>query len=142
MSEPGALNVWAPALYYEPAQKRWLIFWASTIPGRFPGDDSGDSTKLPGATAPVGLNHRIFSTTTADFRTFTPAKLFFDPAYSVIDATILPPIAPNKPFTLIFNDERKTPEPLPICSTPRLHWRGRRQLVSEHSETTRLRGRC
>jgi hypothetical protein len=31
---------------------------------------------------------------------------------------------------------------LPICSTPRLHWRGRRQLVSEHSGTTRLRGLC
>jgi hypothetical protein len=97
--QPGARNVWAPALYFEPAQKRWLIFWASTIPGRFPGDDSGDG----------GLNHRIFSTTTTDFQTFTPAKVFFDPGYSAIDATILPPIAPNKPFTLIFKDERKTP---------------------------------
>jgi len=98
-AQPGARNVWAPALYYEPAQKRWLIFWASTIPGRFPGDDSGDG----------GLNHRIYSTTTTDFQTFTPAKVFFDPGYSVIDATLLPPTAPGKPFTLIFKDERKTP---------------------------------
>ena len=98
-AQPGARNVWAPALYYEPAQKRWLIFWASTIPGRFPGDDSGDG----------GLNHRIYSTTTADFQTFTPAKVFFNPGFSAIDATILPPTAPNKPFTLIFKDERKTP---------------------------------
>ncbi len=92
--QPGARNLWAPALYFEPAQKRWLIFWASTIPGCFAGDDSGDG----------GLNHRIFSTTTADFQTFTSAKVFFDPACRVIDATELPPS-----FTLIFKDERKTP---------------------------------
>ncbi len=98
-NEPGALTVWAPALYYEAAKKQWLIFWASTIPGRFPGDTAGDN----------GLNHRIFSTTTADFQTFTPAKVFFDPGYSVIDATLLPPQGAGKPFTLIFKDERKTP---------------------------------
>jgi hypothetical protein len=98
-AQPGARNVWAPALYYEPTQKRWIIFWASTIPGRFPGDDAGDG----------GLNHRIFSTTTTGFQTFTPAKVFFDPSFSVIDATELPPTAPGKPFTLIFKDERKTP---------------------------------
>jgi hypothetical protein len=98
-NEPSASNVWAPALYYEPAQGRWLIFWASTIPGRSPSDTSGDN----------GLNHRIYSTTTADFHSFTPAKLFFDPGFSVIDATLLPPTAPSKPFTLIFKDERMTP---------------------------------
>jgi hypothetical protein len=98
-NEPSASNVWAPALYFEPAQKSWLVFWASTIPGRFPGETAGDN----------GLNHRIYSTTTIDFQTFTPARLFFDPGYSVIDATVFPPSAPNKPFTMIFKDERKTP---------------------------------
>lgn len=106
-SQPSAANVWAPALYYESAQHRWLIFWASTIPGRSPGDDSGDYANTPADK--VGLNHRIYSTTTADFQTFTPAKLFFDPGYSVIDATILPPSAPGKAFTLIFKDERNNP---------------------------------
>jgi sucrose-6-phosphate hydrolase SacC (GH32 family) len=95
-NEPAALNVWAPALYYDLAQHRWLIFWSSTIPGRFPGDDSGDNR----------LNHRIFSTTTKDFSTFTPAKVFFDPGYSVIDATLIH--AANK-YHLVFKDERKTP---------------------------------
>ena len=86
-NEPTAANVWAPTLYYEPAQQRWLIFWASTIPGRFPGDDSGDyATTTAGR---IGLNHRIYSATTTDFQSFTSAKLFFDPGYSVIDATIL-----------------------------------------------------
>ena len=106
-NEPGAANVWAPALYYEAAQKKWLIFWASTIPGRFPGDDSGDVAKTPAG--PVGLNHRIWSTTTTDFKMFSPAKLFFDPGYSVIDATLLPPVGKRKDFTLIFKDERKNP---------------------------------
>ena len=97
--EPNALNVWAPALYWEPEHSRWLIFWSSTIPGRFPGEDSGDNH----------LNHRIFYTTSPDFKTFTPAKVFFDPGFSVIDATILPPSTPGQNFTMIFKDERKTP---------------------------------
>lgn len=98
--ELGALNVWAPALYYNPAKHNWLIFWSSTIPGRFPGDDTGDGN----------LNHRIWSTTTPDFHTFTPATVFFDPGYSVIDATLIPtPQDPAAPFRLVFKDERKTP---------------------------------
>ena len=95
-NEPTAINAWAPALYYEPGQKRWLLFWSSTIPGRFPGDDSGDS----------GLNHRIFYTTTPDFVNLAPAKVFFDPGYSVIDATLIPT---GTNYHLIFKDERKTP---------------------------------
>jgi hypothetical protein len=99
-NEPKAVNTWAPAIYWEPEQKRWLIFWSSTIPGRFPGDDQGDG----------GLNHRIWSCTTADFKTLSPAKVFFDPGYSVIDATLLPtPEIPGAPFHLIFKDERKNP---------------------------------
>jgi len=108
-NEPTAVNVWAPALYFEPDQKRWQIFWSSTIPGRSPGDDSGDIANLPGAAAPIGLNHRIYSTTTADFQSFTPAKLFFDPGYSVIDATLLPPTTSGGRFVLIYKDERKVP---------------------------------
>jgi hypothetical protein len=95
-NEPTAINAWAPALYYDTEKKHWLIFWSSTIPGRFPGDTSGDNN----------LNHRIFSTTTTDFKTLTPAKLFFDPGYSVIDATIL---KTGSTYHLIFKDERKTP---------------------------------
>jgi hypothetical protein len=106
-NEASAINVWAPALYWEPGNKRWLIFWASTIPGRFAGDDTGDVAKTPDG--PVGQNHRIWSTTTKDFASFTPAKLFFDPGFSVIDATILPPVKAHGNFTMIFKDERKNP---------------------------------
>ena len=95
-NEPAAITAWAPALYYKSAKRHWILFWSSTIPGRFPGDTSGDNN----------LNHRIFSTTTTDFKTLTPAKLFFDPGYSVIDATVL---QTGSSYTLIFKDERKTP---------------------------------
>lgn len=106
-NEPTAVNVWAPALYYEPDHHRWLIFWSSTIPGRFPGDDSGDYANTPAGR--VGLNHRIYSSTTIDFQAFTPARVFFGPGYSVIDATLLPPQILSAPYTLIFKDERKNP---------------------------------
>jgi hypothetical protein len=94
-NEPTALNAWAPALFWEPAHHRWLIFWSSTIPGRVPGPPTQTN----------GLDHRIFATYTADFDHFTPAKVFFDPGYSVIDATFLA----GRPHTLIFKDERETP---------------------------------
>ena len=36
--EPQARNVWAPEIFYDASQKQFMIFWASTIPGRFPAD--------------------------------------------------------------------------------------------------------
>jgi hypothetical protein len=99
-TQPAALNTWAPAIYWEKSDHRWLIFWSSTIPGKFPGDDSGDG----------GLNHRIWYTTTRDLKTFKPAKVFFDPGYSVIDATLVAtPNVRGGSYRLIFKDERKTP---------------------------------
>jgi hypothetical protein len=100
-TQPKALNTWAPALYWDNGFHRWLIFWSSTIPGKFPGDDSGDG----------GLNHRIWSTTTRDFKKFATAKVYFDPGYSVIDATMFTTTSDIKgpKYHLIFKDERKTP---------------------------------
>ena len=98
--EGAALNTWAPATYWDKFNRRWLILWSSTVPGRFPGDDAGDG----------GLNHRIWSATTKDFKTSTKPKVFFDPGYSVIDATIIAtPSVKGRPFHLMFKDERKIP---------------------------------
>lgn len=95
-NQPTAENLWAPAIYYEAAARRWLILWASSIPGRFPGQHPAVNK----------LNHRIYSTTTRDFKTFTPGKLFFDPGYSVIDATVFRAFGQ---FYLLFKDEREIP---------------------------------
>ena len=75
--EADAVNVWAPELFYDDRQSRFVICWASTIPGRFP--DYGE---------PHGNNQRMYCTTTRDFETFTPTALFLDPGFSVIDAMI------------------------------------------------------
>ena len=77
-NEPTTVNVWAPELFYDDRQKDFVIAWASTIPGRFP-----DQLEKP------DNNHRLYFTTTRDFTNFSPAKLFFDPGFSVIDPFIL-----------------------------------------------------
>lgn len=76
--EPTVCNVWAPELFYDEKEKQFIICWASTIPGRFP-DHLEPSTN----------NHRMYFTTTRDFKTFAPTKLFLDPDFSVIDCQIL-----------------------------------------------------
>ena len=77
-NEPTTVNVWAPELFYDEGAKQFIILWASTIPGRFPNHLEATNN-----------NQRLFFTTTRDFKTFTPSKLFFDPDYSVIDGFIL-----------------------------------------------------
>jgi hypothetical protein len=95
--EPAARNCWAPEIAYDPASRQYIIFWATTIPGRFPETDaSGDN----------GLNHRMYCTTTKDFETFTPARLFFDPGYGVIDATM---VQANGKYHLVFKEETVKP---------------------------------
>jgi len=95
--EPTARNVWAPELFYDQARREWLIFWATTIPGRFPETEkTGDD----------GYNHRIYATTTKDFLGFTPARLFFNDGFNVIDATLL---KAQDRYHLIVKDETKTP---------------------------------
>ena len=36
--ESEALNCWAPELYYDEDREQYLIYWATTIPGRFSED--------------------------------------------------------------------------------------------------------
>jgi hypothetical protein len=76
--EPTTVNVWAPELFYDDEGKQFIIIWASCIPQRFEKGIEEDSN-----------NHRMYVTTTKDFTTFSPAKLFFDPGFSVIDAVIV-----------------------------------------------------
>lgn len=78
--EPTARNSWAPELFYDRPSRTYYILWASTVPDRFPGHDGGEKTPM---------NHRIYMTSTRDFETFTPTRLFFDPGFSVIDAAIV-----------------------------------------------------
>ncbi len=93
----GARNAWAPEAVWHPEQKEWIVFWASTVPGRFPeGESSGDQ----------GYNHRIWAMRTRDFRTFTAPELFFDPGFNVIDSTI---VRAGPRWLMVFKDERREP---------------------------------
>ncbi len=100
--EPKARNAWAPELFYDENARDWLIFWATTIPGRFPETDHTGGTN--------GLNHRIYSAATKDFAVLGPTELFFDPGFNVIDATILNPgLKSDQSFVMVFKDERQVP---------------------------------
>jgi beta-xylosidase len=95
--EPQAMNCWAPEVVYDEGKQQYVVFWATTIPGRFPQtDDTGDGK----------YNHRIYATTTKDFKTFTPTRLFFDGGFNVIDATMLR-VGPK--YCLIVKDETLKP---------------------------------
>ena len=95
--EPSARNCWAPEIVYDSKEKQFLIFWATTIPGRFPETD---------ARAESGYNHRIYCTTTKDFESFTETRLFYEPGFNVIDATI---VSAGKKFFMFLKDETVTP---------------------------------
>ena len=109
--EPTAKNCWAPEIVYDPENKNYIIFWATTIPGRH-SDVAGSETEK-------GLNHRMYCTTTADFKEFSPTKMFFNPDFSVIDATILPK---NRKFYMFLKNENPNPPEKNI-----------RMTVSEHA---------
>lgn len=96
-NEPQARNVWAPELFYDAGRKQFMIFWASTIPGRFPATDkTGDN----------GYNHRMYFTLTTDFDRLEPARLLYDPGFNAIDATI---VRDGKRFVMFLKDETRQP---------------------------------
>ncbi len=96
--EPGVLNAWAPEIVYDEARGEFLVFWASTVPGKF-AQTAGSSEEK--------YNHRIYYTTTKDFHAFAPTRLFFDPGVSVIDATFVR--AHGKSWLLVKDETRYPP---------------------------------
>lgn len=91
---PGTRNCWAPELFYDEVTERYMIVWASTIPGKF---SVGDDQKY---------NHRLYYVTTADFKTFSPTRLFYDHGFSVIDAAIA---KEGDDYVMFLKDETDVP---------------------------------
>ncbi|WP_423128294.1 glycoside hydrolase family 43 protein [Gaoshiqia sp. Z1-71] len=94
MTDTSTVNVWAPELFYDDEKEEYIIIWASTIPFKF---EKGEEEERN--------NHRMYYTTTKDFRTFTETKLFLDPGFSVIDAVIVKR-AP-KDYVLVLKDNTR-----------------------------------
>jgi hypothetical protein len=90
---PGAKNAWAPEFFTDPETGLAHLIWSSVVE-----EDHGSRDWLNGS-----HEHRIWGTTTADFESFRPSRLFYDPGYSVIDATVQPT---DSGFLMAFKDER------------------------------------
>lgn len=97
MHEPLAQNCWAPEIIYNQTDKNYMIYWATTIPGRFPEtDEEGEK------------NHRIYYVTTRNFKTYTKAALLYEPGFNVIDATIQ---KDGNRYVMFLKNETKKPRP-------------------------------
>ena len=72
-NESGAFagNIWAPEWFYDDKTKEYILFWSSSF------KDAG------------WKESRLWYCKTRDWKTFTPAKVLFNPPYSVIDGTLL-----------------------------------------------------
>lgn len=95
--ESSARNTWAPEINYDAENARYMIYWATTIPGRFPDTET---------TGDDGYNHRTYYVTTKNFKDFSETKLLYDPGFNSIDATIKK--AGNQ-FIMFFKDETRHP---------------------------------
>ena len=109
--EQTTVNVWAPEITYDTSAGQFIIIWASCIPGRFDRGIEDDSN-----------NHRMYLTTTKDFKAFTPTKLFLDPRFSVIDAVIVK--MADSAYRLVLKDNTRPERNLRIAEgrTPLGPW--------------------
>lgn len=80
-------NTWAPELFYDKDSDEFSIAWSSSSPERFDG------------------SQRQYYTTTKDFKTFTPAELFYDPGYNSIDGAVMQ--RGKDDYVLVVKDNRK-----------------------------------
>lgn len=78
---PTTRNTWAPELFYDKKSKLYYIYWASTVPGA--------KNVSTGCISEDNYNHRIYYTTTRDFKSFAKTKIFFNPDFNAIDANII-----------------------------------------------------
>ncbi len=96
LHEDSARNCWAPEITYNKKTKKYMIYWATTIKGKYPADPKVES----------GYNHRMYYTMTKDFKEFSKTKLLYDKGFNVIDATIVPN---GKMYVMFLKDETREP---------------------------------
>lgn len=98
MHEDLAHNAWAPEITYDQKKKRYMVYWATTIPGRFSQKDTSAEGQKN--------NHRIYYTTTKNFKSWSKTNLLYEPGFSVIDATIVPD---GNRYVMFLKNETKAP---------------------------------
>ncbi len=92
--DTSTVNVWAPEMFYDEDEDRFIIIWASTIPFKYEKGQEEEKN-----------NHRMYYTTTKDFKSFTETKLYLEPGFSVIDAVIVK--RADKDFVLVLKDNTR-----------------------------------
>lgn len=94
-----ARNTWAPEITYDPHSGNYMIYWASTITGKFMKTQTSESK----------YNHRMYYVLTKDFKKFSRTRLLYDRDFNVIDATIK--VLGKNNFVMFLKDETLKPQP-------------------------------
>ena len=96
--EDSAKNTWAPEITYDPKKKEYMVYWATTVSGKFPQKDTSAEGRR--------YNHRMYYITTKDFKDWSAPKLLYDPGFSVIDASI---VKEADRYVMFLKNETKSP---------------------------------
>ena len=96
MREKATNNVWAPEVFYDDELKEFFIIWSSMIDPRERTEADNQGTNNA---------HRMWYTTTKDFKRFAEAKPYYDPGFNSIDGFLVKRAA--KDYVLIVKDNRK-----------------------------------
>lgn len=95
--EENARNTWAPEVTYDEENEEYIIYWATTIKGKYPETQIDEDD---------GYNHRMYFVTTKDFQSFSNTKIFYEPGFNVIDASIK---KYEDRFVMFLKDETREP---------------------------------
>jgi len=96
--EDSARNTWAPEINWDKKKKRYIVYWATTIAGRFAQNDTSAEGKR--------YNHRMYYSSTKNFKSWSRAKILYDPGYSVIDASI---VKNGNEYLMFLKNETRAP---------------------------------
>lgn len=110
--EEKARNCWAPEISWDPESQHYLIYWATTISDQFLETEKA---------ADKGWNHRIYCTTTKDFKSYTETRLFYQPGFNVIDSTIS---HVDGRYVMVSKDETRYPPAKNLFIATAKHMRG------------------
>ena len=96
MADSCTNNVWAPELFYDEDSQYYYIVWSSGIhPDRYTDEDRRGANAC----------HRPYFTKTKDFKTFTPARQFYDCGFNSIDGFIVKRAKDD--YVFVLKDNRK-----------------------------------
>lgn len=120
MAKLNALDVVSPRLFYDEAERRYIVTWASTMA----------ANSIQSFQEEVENNPRIWYSVTEDFKSFSDPRLLFDPNYSVRGAVI---VKVGDRYALIHDDVTTPVQSLRVAfaDTPLGPWGPSRDAFTE-----------